>query len=502
MINNRTVPLNINNFKLCLPYLIIILFSITFFVYGPLLRKHYALDTYVAEAYGNQANQQIELGRFFSGTILKVFTALGVNTAAHQSYFTFPSLCLLALSIYLLVRLFFGLREEWDIKSFVLLCLSCVVSLCNVFMLHWFLFPEVVIFMMTGLILSILALFLLRDSGALRWILCYVLLLAAVSFYQAVGAFFVTFGMLYIAMRRARQSPASVLRGFIAVFIVYGLAGITNVLLMTWHGRTTDRTSFQHTNPLKNIYGIIGSLQEKLQSTNLGAAPIYAFISLIFFLLVCGSLLLWKSADKKGLFQILFVLVALTIGSFAATMAPHLLTSTVDMSPRSIVALMSLPGVISLFMLSQPGPFNNKPLFSHLLLGFLLVFLFVNTYIIYSVEVSRFATNRLDKEIARMVYQEILQYEKETGNTVRRIAFRHDEEPTLCYPGLICYGNFRAMGRDWTIVPLISLVSGRSFIEASMPDSVYDIFFKGKNWNLYSKEQIMLQGDTLNLMLY
>jgi hypothetical protein len=491
----------VKRFKCWRPYLLLILFLIVFFVYGPLLKKHYALDTYVVEAYGNQGEQQIHLGRFLSGAILKIFTALGLNTAVYQIYSTFPSLCLLAVSIYLLIRLFFGLREEWDRKSFLLLCLSCVVSLCNVFMLHWFLFPEVTIFMTAGLLLSISAVLLLRDSGVARWLLCYVLLLAAVSFYQAVGAFFVTFGMLYIAVRKAAQSTSSVLKGFVPVFIVYVLAGATNLLFIKWLGQHGERTDFQHTDPFRNIAGIIGSIQDKLQNTNLGTAPIYAFSFFMFFLLLGCGLLIWKSSDKKGLWRLLFLLTVLITGSFIATMAPHLLTSTVDVSPRSIVALMSLPGVVSLFVFFQLH-LSRKPLYLYVLLVFLSIFFSVSSYISYRVELSRFATNRLDRQIAEAVNQKILRYEKETGQTVSQIAFRHDKAPTLCYPGLVCYGNFRAMGRDWTIIPIMTIVSGRHFAEASMPDQIYDTFFKDKNWDIFSDEQIEMKGDTLYLMLY
>jgi hypothetical protein len=162
---------------------------------------------------------------------------------------------------------------------------------------------------------------------------------------------------------------------------------------------------------------------------------------------------------------------------------------------------MSLPGIISIFVLFQPDLFR-KPLISNFLLLFLILFFSANTYISYRVETSRFETNRLDINIARTVYQEILQYEKDTGRIVTRIAFRHDEAPTLCYPDLVCYGNFRAMGRDWTIIPLMSINAGRKFSEAPMPDMIYNSLFAGKNWDSFNKQQIAIQDDTLYLMLY
>ena len=503
MIGNGTTSLKVNsrNFMSWRPYLIILLFSITFLVYGPLLRKHYAFDTYSAEAYGNQGNAQIRDGRFLSGIVIKVFTALGVSTVAHQSYLTFLSLCLLTLSIYLLIRLYFGLVEEWDAKSLLLLCLSCVVSLCNVFILHWFLYPDVVVFMMTGLLLSIMAVHVLKWSGAKKWFLCYILILVSLSFYQAASVFFVIFGMLFVSIQKARQSVASTLKEFGILFLTYGFAGISNMLFIKWISTPTSRTDFYHSNPLNNIISIIDNLKMKLENTNLGTIPVYTFILLVFFLFVFSIMFLWRSSDRKGLWQTLCILSILIVGSFAAVFAPHLLTSAVNMSPRSIVALMSLPCVISLFLLFQKSLFG-RPMFSRLLLGFLLVFFFVNTYITYSVEISRFATNRLDKEIAKMICLEIMQHEKETGNTIKKIAAHRDESPTLCYPGLVCYGNFRAMGENELVVPIISIVSGRSFNRANMPDDIYNSFFKGKDWNLFNKEQIMFQGDTLYLMLY
>jgi hypothetical protein len=488
-------------FGLYRPYLIIGLFLIIFFVYGAFLKKHYALDTYVVEVNGNQGDLHIQLGRFLSGVIWKLLSALGVNTALYQSFFTLLAICLLVFSSYLIIRLFIDLKEEYELKSFILLCLSSLVSVCHVFMLHWFLFPEVVAFMMSGLILSILAVFCLRGSGAKKWFFCYVLLVAAISFYQAVGAFFVIFGMLYVGIRRAKQPLISVFRGLVTIFLIYGLAGATNILGMKLNSDPTSRTNFQYTDPLKNMYGIIGSLQEKLQNTDMGSAPVYVFSLLVFFVLVGSILLLWKSSDKKGTMRNLIVLAALMISFFMSIMAPHFLTSSIDVSPRSIVALMSLPGVISIFLLLRTNLFNKRFYF-HFLFGFLVIFLVVNTYITQSVQTSRFATNRLDKEMARIVFSELLRYEKETGKIVQRIAFRHDEKPSLCYPELICYGNFRAMGNDWTIVPLLSLVSGRRFEEIKMPDSVYEGYFGGKNWDFFSEKQILIQEDTLFLMLY
>jgi hypothetical protein len=276
--------LNIKNLKLLRSYLLLILFSVVFLVYGPLLKKHYALDTYVVEASGNQGEEQIRLGRFLSGMILNFLTKIGVNTAVHQSFLTFFSLCLLAFSIYMLIRLFLGVREEWEMLSFLLLCLASVVSLCNVFILHWFLFPEVVIFMMTGLLLSILAITSPVRYRGISWFISYILLFAAISFYQAVGAFFLIFGMLHISIRRERQLIISALKGFVSIFTVYIAAGVTNILLIKWLGRPTGRTQFEHWNPTRNIYSIVASLQEKLHNTNLGITPILfgIYIALLF----------------------------------------------------------------------------------------------------------------------------------------------------------------------------------------------------------------------------
>jgi hypothetical protein len=477
------------------------LFLVVLFVYGPLLKRHYALDTYVAEVYGNNASRQIDLGRFLSGAVLKLATALGVNVAVYQSYFTFLAICIIAVSIYMLINFFSGLREELDRKSFIALCVSCMISLCNVFVLHWFLFPETVVFMATAMFLSVSALFFLRDGRGTRWIACFVFLFAAISFYQAVGAVFVTFGLLYVSVRRSRQSWLLILRGFVPVFIVYLLAGAINMLLIQWHGTSEARVCFDKMDPVGNISCIVQNVQSKLHNTDIGTAPVIWFLLFVFVVVSYGGFLLSKITDKDGLLKSLFILTAVMVGSVFATMVPHLLTNGVDISPRSVVALMSLPGAICIYVLLKMH-ILKRPVYLYLLIVFMLVFFSVNVLIARSVEVSRFATNRIDMEIATNVYADVLRYEKESGHTVTKIAFRNDDSPTMYYPGLVCYGNFRAMGRSWTIVPLMSIVSGREFSRPGMSDEAHDELFGNANWDVFSGEQIVIRDDTLYLMLY
>lgn len=495
-----------SNFMIKIPRLVLmsVTFVLVFFVYGPFLGKHYALDDYLMEANGNQGGFYMQNGRFLSGIILNILTQFKINIVTQQSYFTLLSLFMLAFAVFLVIRLFYELRNEWSIQAFLILCLSSIVSLCHLFMVGWFLFPETVFFMMTGLILSILAVYPLREGlNTFGGFKSYGLLLLAVMFYQAAVAFFIVFGMFYIIIKQAHQPVRHIIKRFISFFTVYGLAGLTEVLIIRLFNHPSARTNFNNLNPFDHVRKIVWSLHQKLESTHLGLTPILAFGIIMTGLIGICTFFIWKRSNRSDFSRVTLLLSFGVISSFIATLLPHFLTSAsaVDVSPRSIIALMSIPGMVCLFILLYPS-FTKKKSMLYIVMGFLIVFFLSNTLLTYFVETSRFATNRLDKEVARMICREISKYEQKTGNIVTRIAYRHDRKPVLSYPGLVSYGNFRALGRDWTVIPLITITSGRRFQHTAMPKTVFNQYFKYKNWNYFSVEQIVFQKNTLYLMLY
>lgn len=273
---------------------------VVFLLYGLLLEKHYALDTYIVETQGKLWLQHIALGRFVSAALLKLCASLGINTATEQSIFTFGAIFSLSSAVSLLVVFFSPLVRNHNNSTFLFLCLACLSSLCNLFVLHWFLFPEVVFIITLGLLLAVTTLFCLRLPGWKSWPASSLLLFLALSCYQAVGAFFVIFALLYFSCLQQKTSLWITVRGYGKTLCIYFMAGLTNIALVRWCGISDERTAFQQTDLFHNAMAILANLQHKLQTTGLGNTPVVVFVFCISVLLFLALLFLRQGRSKRA----------------------------------------------------------------------------------------------------------------------------------------------------------------------------------------------------------
>jgi hypothetical protein len=111
----------------------------------------------------------------------------------------------------------------------------------------------------------------------------------------------------------------------------------------------------------------------------------------------------------------------------------------------------------------------------------------------------------MDKEYAKLVAQEILASEKESGVTISKLSFVPDRQPTYCYDGTICFGwhlNASVRNVKWGFPFLLRMVSGRSFQVVEMDPSIYETFFKDKNWDIFDKDQVVVKNDTAYVVTY
>ena len=58
------------------------------------------------------------------------------------------------------------------------------------------------------------------------------------------------------------------------------------------------------------------------------------------------------------------------------------------------------------------------------------------------------------------------------------------------------------MGIDWSIPYILSYNSGREFEVVEKNDGIFKKYFEGKNWDEYSNEQLIFDGNTLHICIY
>jgi hypothetical protein len=141
-----------------------------------------------------------------------------------------------------------------------------------------------------------------------------------------------------------------------------------------------------------------------------------------------------------------------------------------------------------------------------LLIVLSIAFLF-NVFHLQAISINQYANNRIDQEYALNVVNAIEDHENDTGETIKEIAFCFDSQPMYAYNGNIRYIvgdiNMRAMWYSWTDTEIINYYAERSFKEVAMDESVYDIYFKDRNWNFFvPSEQLVFMGDVVYVAVY
>ena len=117
-----------------------------------------------------------------------------------------------------------------------------------------------------------------------------------------------------------------------------------------------------------------------------------------------------------------------------------------------------------------------------------------------------YTSNALDKDYALNVSTKIKDYEKKTGNRIDKIAIREDSKPQEKYRSTRYYNNQlgrRIMNVDYANYQMINYLGGLNLQSTKFSDSVYNKYFKNKNWDTENLEQqLIFIKDTAYLVLY
>ncbi len=143
---------------------------------------------------------------------------------------------------------------------------------------------------------------------------------------------------------------------------------------------------------------------------------------------------------------------------------------------------------------------KGRELLCYICCGYLLIqILFCN--IIVS---NHMVSNTLDKTYAMMVYEKIMEYEKETGESVKKLAVANDIDCPFSYNNVYYKTdqiNERALGTVTNT--LVNVVSGRYFEKVPMDEGIFQTYFEGKDWDYFdASQQLVIIGDTAYWVIF
>ncbi len=486
-------------------FTLILLFEICLYHFS--LIKHYSIDCYVVSYDQKHAVAACSSsGRPLLALFIFLFDYFGINIVRSQIFFTAFSIFILSLAIFYISVAALDLKKEPSLYDRFFLPTAAVMIFNNIFFLEHFMFTFLLPMSALAMLLTALSVRILSLKPSIKRFLMYTVTISAIGFiYPGFGGLLIPLAAIFLT-RESGSSYKKYITSMGVVTVSYLISLTASAVYIKYVHPLISSQIYRDFNSINvakmwdNAIFIIG-IQYDVWVTHCNMLPKYFFLAAVI-----GCIILYFVLKKEPALAKMSVLglVTLLLSSVLVSFAPHLLSPNIGLSPRTIVGISALPGLIIFLLLLMRRQSDSRK--GDILIGGAIL-IYLTVLMVYSnrVEGDQIYANRMDKEYAKLVVQEMLAREKETRVSISKLSFVPDENPTYCYDGTICYGwhlNASVRNVKWGFPFLLSMVSGRSFEVVAMDPSVYETFFKGKNWDSFDKDQVVVKNDTAYVVTY
>ena len=486
-------------------YVWMINFFVIFCCYGVFLQKHFSVDSY-SIIYDNSGKQYLMQGRVVSYILNLILNKFNINTTLNQQALTFSLILCISLSVTILIDIIYRIWENKNFINILAINVLVLISFLNVFLLEWYLYPEITLFLAIGLITTVMGILTLSISdNLLNSIISFIFILISMEIYQANLGIFIIYSLIICFIKNKGDLNKKSIFSSIKILLIGGITSIINIFILKYLVYTgiaprSDRDPTLNFELIKNnFYGILQD-QKNIWINTYDFLPKYVLT--IYFMAIV--ILIIYSIKKKNLNKKTFIyLVCISIISYLIIFVPHLFTNDLWIAQRTIISffiLLTFGGLVALF-------FNNNDVNKNLVLIIVSVFFLIINYIyIQSIASNHIASNKIDQQFSVIINNEIEKYEKENNIKINNIAAQNDIEPTYHYKNIkycIYDTNVRAFVTPWANVNMINYYSNNNYNKVEMDSEIYNQYFKSKNWDEFiPEEQMVFKGDTLYLIIY
>lgn len=403
-----------------------------------------------------------------------------------------------SISIYLIYSTVKNKLKLSSIWKKILLIMASFIVVFNCMSLEYLLYAESGV-MCLSLTLSILAAKVVSEKKKHKYLKAILIMIIATFCYQGAVNVFLPLAILFIFLNTDNLKVKDIVKqiacacGIIIISYIVNVVSIyiINIILGTAQARVGGGI-------LENLMKfplIIGYIVRNILIYNYNLWPI-AIIP-IFMAISVILLLFQENAVEKIIKYLVIVISALGI-----CIAPVFFMQTPSMEPRMAMSVGGIVGISLIYLISLDYKYKTiKYIVSMIILGF-FVYNVINTNQIYTAHI---ATNKIDDNMGIAIKYRLEEYEKETGNTVTKVAYYRDASHRDFHYGWDKkYSSFaqRAFDNYYCIVEALNYYCNRKFEDVPMSQKVYDENFKGKNWNAYSDEQLVFIEDTMYICTY
>lgn len=470
----------------------LIVFIVALIMCSAFLRPHYTHDTYriIYDGYEYYSYDKfLKESRPFTAILTLIADKINLSIESYMIISLIFALIFLSMSVVLIYKIFRKQYENNSKWTDIFIFLISYVTVYNYLAIEHIYFLECCILAL-GVLLSILAAKIVIDDEKYKYIKAFIIIVIAAFCYQGSIAIFPMVVFTYELLFQ-KNSTKNNFAHLVKTTVIYGIAMLLTILfaeiIMGGSRIRMDATQISSTN-------IIYWLKD-LVVNSLGV--ILPYINIAIIILTCLFIMVFRKTDikEKILYTLKYLLVILA--SIVICITPIVVGSGLELTPRMCIAYGSTIG-LSLFVILFIANKNNKK-YQLVIISIITIIIFILNFAVYILlTYEHLEVNKLDKENCEKIKEVIEEYEKETGIMVTRIAGIQRANGSKYYKGFIHAGDITENAlSSWATRETIAYYIGRHLRYAPITSEQYQEFFAGKEWQEFSLEQIVIEGDVL-----
>lgn len=490
-----------NNKNQMYTFFVMLMFAVI--ICSNFFRMHFSQDTYcinVDYGYDRYIKHFLSIGRILGAVQMFITKKLNIPFETMVIGSSVLATILLTLSWFILYSYTVKIAKIGENKKKQLLIAGITFSIIfNFCTFETLVFAEAIV-LAFSILCATLASCIYTSNLKRKNIYTAILIFLTILAYQTSTSLFLIITLVFIAFKN-KGNIKEILKKSIYVGLIYGVSMILGLLItkflgnyLNWVERETTLLS------IKEMIQTIFKYLDFIVIKNFYIEPKgWNFIVIIFLTIIFIA----QVIKSKEYFHILeyIVLVALCC---IIPILPLMAIPIKDqyMETRMAMVFGALAGTLLLYLILVMKADETKAIKDIISIITITLFVINSIYFIRSSS-ENIATGYIDRNIAKSIIYNIEKYEKENDIKLKKIIVGYDKKPIYYYEGQIMLrsANGRGLATNFTVAPLIEYYCGEKY-EWYVSQEEIDEKFSEKNWDAYSEEQLVFEGDTLYLCVY
>ena len=472
--------------------LFIIVFLISIVMCGAFLQPHYTHDTYriVSDGYGFYSYDKfLKEARPFTAILTLFANIINLSIESYIIISFVLALIFLSASVVVVYNIFRSRFTSNKNLTNIFVLLISFITIFNYLAIEHIYFLECCILAL-GVLLSVFAAKIIIDKEKYAYAKSIILIIIAVFCYQGSIAIFPMIVLTYKLLFEKNNLKDSFIE-IAKIALIYGMAMLLTIIFAEFLMGGSRITVNSAQIDILNIFHWL----KELVINSLGVIPPYVNISIIALTCICLLILYKANAKEKIIYIFKYLLV--TLAAIAISLAPVILGSGLDLTPRMCISYGTTIE-ISLLALMYITSKNNRK-YQVIILFIITICVFVLIFALYVVLTNQhILTNKMDAERCQDIKQAVEEYEASTGIKVTKLAAVWREDCDLYYLNMIHAGAITQKAlNSWASKEAITFYLDRKMIFLPFSIEQYVNFFVNEKSEKYTTEPIIIDGDVL-----